>query len=342
MNRLVVSVMTLLCAGCTEKTVSSSASSTPTNEAPQAIVNSPYPGQEIPNGAFFVAWGEASDTEDEPEDLMVSWMIDGEERCAPGAPTEPEGRTKCEVSFSLDKPNITMRVRDTEGEVSEQTIDIRVVDNTGPSVNITSPAASATYRSTDVIAFEGTVTDGEDAPEGLTVWWESDQGDPLNDIGQTVMSDGRVTGSGHLSPAQHIVRLFALDTSGRQGEDHVSILVYPPANAPVVAIESPSNGTQFVSGSLINFVAQVSDEMTPFDALSIEWTSNSAPEVLNVDAPSTDGIVQFSTDELSDGEHAITLTVTDSDGDSSTDTIVIKVGGTDTGRTDTGRTDTGR
>jgi hypothetical protein len=326
----------ILCIGCTEKTVSSSSESTPTNEPPQAIVNSPFPGQEIPNGAFFVAWGEVSDSEDEPENLQVSWTISGEERCEPGPPTELEGRTKCEVSFSFDKQNITMRVTDTTGESSEQTIEIRVVENTGPAVTITSPLPGAAYRTTDVIPFEGTVMDGEDTPEGLAVWWESDQGDLLNEIGQTVTSDGRVTGSGHLNPGQHIVRLFAVDTSGRQGEANVSITIYPPAHAPEVNIESPLNGAHFASGSLINFVAQVTDEMTPYGELTVEWASNRETGILNTDAPATDGTVQFSTDSLSDGEHAITLTATDADGDHSTDTIVIQVGGTDTGSSDTG------
>ncbi len=333
-------VMVLMAVACTDKTVTSTTESTPSNEAPSAIVNSPYPGQEIPNGAFFVAWGEVSDPEDEPEDLLVSWRIADEERCAPSAPTEPEGRTKCEVSFSFDKQSILMQVSDSAGLMAEQIIDVRIVENTGPTVTITRPLPGETFRSTEEIPFEGTVSDGEDSPEGLTVWWETDQGDLLNEIGQIVSSDGRVSGSGRLSAAHHILRLFAVDTSGRQGEASVAVVVFPPETPPLVSIESPEDGLEVELGELVNFVAQVSDEMTPAEDLLIEWSSEPDTAILNTDAPASDGRVQFSTDALPSGAHEITLTVTDSDGEYAEDTVLIQVGTTDTDEEDTDEDDT--
>jgi len=310
---------------CTPKEVTSSFEPTETNSPPSATINSPYPGEEIANGALFVAWGEATDNEDLPEDLRVSWLIAGEERCSPSAPTEGEGRTRCDVSFSFDKQSITFRVEDSAGDTAEQTVDIRLVENTGPTVTITSPTPDQRYRINDLINFEGTVSDGEDSPEGLQVWWESDVEGVLDDLGLTVMSDGRVTGTGTLTLGTHILRLLALDTSGRESNASIVIEVVQMAIPPEIEIISPTDGEQFEVGSTINFEAQISDEMTPTEELQVEWRSSIEAGILSIDGATEDNTVQFSTNALALGEHVITLTVTDDDGDRAQKSTMIEV-----------------
>ena len=226
MFRISIIVMSL-CAACTEKTVTSSTVTEPTNEPPTATINAPFPREQIANGALFVAWGSVSDPEDDTADLTVTWLVAGEPRCGPSPPTENDGKTRCDVSFSFDKQNITLLVVDTEGESAEQTVNIELVENTAPTVSITSPAPGQQFRTTDLIQFEGMVSDGEDNPEGISVWWESNVDGRLHDIGTTVMSDGKVTASGMLSANTHVLRLFALDTSGRENNASVVFDVLP-------------------------------------------------------------------------------------------------------------------
>ena len=327
-------LMALVCVACSDKEVNTSFTPDETNSPPSAIINSPYPGEQIANGALFVAWGEVSDPEDLAEDLLVRWLIAGEERCGPTPPTETGGRTRCDVSFSFDKQNITLLVEDTEGETAEQTVDIRLTDNTGPTVEITSPAHESRYRVTDLIPFEGMVSDGEDVPEGLAVRWESDVDGILDRIGLTVESDGRVTGTGTLSVNRHLIRLVAEDTSGREGNDSVIINVAPPAAPPQVTIQEPAAGAQFEAGRTINFRAEATDELTQPADLQVEWRSNLEAGILSVDPPMDDNITQFSTNMLSVGEHVITLTVTDEDGDSSQDNAIIEIVPEGSGETD--------
>ena len=150
----------MMCTACTEKEVTTSFTPEEANSPPSAIINSPFPGEQIANGALFVAWGEVSDVEDEAEDLLVRWLVGGEERCGPTPPTETGGRTRCDVSFSFDKQNITLLVEDSDGETAEQTVDIRLTENTGPTVEITSPTPEGRYRTTDLIEFDGLVWRG--------------------------------------------------------------------------------------------------------------------------------------------------------------------------------------
>ncbi len=227
----ILTIAMALGAACTEKTVTSSTVREASNEPPTATINAPFPREQIANGAFFVAWGSVSDPEDDAADLTVTWLIAGEPRCGPSPPTENDGKTRCDVSFSFDKQNITLRVVDTEGEAAEQTVDIELVENTAPTVSITSPTPGQQFRTSDLIQFEGMVSDGEDNPEGLTVWWESSVDGRLHDIGTTVMSDGKVTASGLLSANTHVLRLFALDTSGRENNASVVFDVLPTDNS---------------------------------------------------------------------------------------------------------------
>ena len=231
-----------LCASCTEKTVTTSSTVTPTNEPPTATINSPFPREQIADGAFFVAWGSVSDAEDPTDALTVTWLISGEERCGPSPPTESDGKTRCDVSFSRDKQNITLRVVDTQGETTEQTVDIELVDNTAPTVTITHPLPGQEFQSTELIQFEGIVSDGEDNPEGLTVWWESNVDGRLNDVGLTVMSDGKVTANGLLSANTHVLRLFALDGSGRENNASVAFDVLPVESADTGESNAPTEG----------------------------------------------------------------------------------------------------
>ncbi|MEM1085023.1 MAG: Ig-like domain-containing protein, partial [Verrucomicrobiota bacterium] len=90
--------------------------------------------------------------------------------------------------------------------------------------------------------------------------------------------------------------------------------------APVVTINTPSNGTSVTQGDSVSFDAtatDVEDDDTTLTA-AIEWTSNIDPGILN-----TGG--SFSTSSLSVGVHTITATVTDSGSLVGNDSITLTV-----------------
>jgi len=91
----------------------------------------------------------------------------------------------------------------------------------------------------------------------------------------------------------------------------------PPNDPPTVSITSPADGSTFDSGASIDFSGTASDTEDGDLTAGLAWTSS-------IDGPIGTG-GSFST-TLSDGNHTITATVTDSGGATGSDSISITVG----------------
>jgi len=89
-------------------------------------------------------------------------------------------------------------------------------------------------------------------------------------------------------------------------------------NPPTVSISSPANGASFNSGDSISFAGSASDDEDGGLTASLVWTSDLDGQI------GTGG--SFSA-MLSDDTHVITAEVTDSFGNTSSDTVTITVGG---------------
>ena len=324
--------------GCTNKADEETADTGKSSATPSAQITSPATGEQIKNGALYIARGVVSDPDDNVEALIVHWFLGDEEKpreCPQGVRPDEDGITQCDVSFSRDKPLIRLRVQDDEGNSHEDGVSVEVIEASAPTVTITAPTTGAEFRETDLITFEGTVSDGEDFPEALSIWWESSLTGIL-DIGSTVDADGNVQGAGALNSGTHTIRLWAEDTSGRETNAETMIFVFPPEAAPIIEISEPTGGSSYQTGDLILFVASVSDERDTPDSLSVSWTS-SADGALGETSATADGRVEFYTSSLSVGPHAVTATVIDSDGRSASTSVVIEV--TESSSDDTGSAD---
>ena len=314
----------LILTACTETKVPEP----PTNSLPTAVILIPLSHQVIKNGALFKAFGTVADADHDMETLLLTWAVGGEEKCGPMAP-DAEGNTECDVSFGWDRTSISLTVEDPEGALGQDAVIITLIEATAPVVEITAPANSASFRTNELIYFSATVTDGEDEPEALgRVWESSEQG--LLDMNDTITSDGAVEGSILLETGSHIIRLWATDTSGRISGDELMVQVYEEAAAPTVAITSPVDGSTYDVGDLVLFRASISDEMDFPNTIDVQWTSYIAGPIGDEGSDSP-GTVEMSTTSLSEGEHLISLAVTDSDEMSTTESIVITVGYSDTG-----------
>ncbi len=93
---------------------------------------------------------------------------------------------------------------------------------------------------------------------------------------------------------------------------------------PLVNIELPVDFSIHNLGNEINFSAIISDAQDNPPTLTIEWSSD-LDGILNSDPANSNGISSFSTNSLSQGEHIITLKVTNSDELESMDQITINV-----------------
>ena len=103
------------------------------------------------------------------------------------------------------------------------------------------------------------------------------------------------------------------DPKNGGASDEISIVV-TPTDAPTVSILAPLNeAVLFYSDQLIEFSAEIADNEDPSDALTSEWTS-SIDGALSLDTTvDTSGTLQDFTN-LSQGEHAIEILVTDTTG----------------------------
>ena len=104
---------------------------------------------------------------------------------------------------------------------------------------------------------------------------------------------------------------------------------------PAVSILTPTDGSVFAAGELIELQGVAEDSQDDPTALLISWEST-LDGVINTDPPDTEGTVYAAITALTGGEHAITLTAVDSDGESASTSIGIQVGDGNSGGDDSG------
>ena len=211
------------------------------------------------------------------------------------------------------------------GCVNEAGIDRRVVP---PVVSILAPTDGELFRQgDDGVAFSGTVSDTRDLPEDLVVRWYIDAGEEVaTEVAATVDSEGNVTGfypSADLAVGPHTLTLSAVDTDDAEAVATVPFDVGGPFGAPQVTIFSPEDFASFDPGESVTFQGEASDETTPAGELVFVWSSDVDGELEG--ALSGDGQSIVVASELSVGEHIVTLSVTDDDGEVGQDSITVTV-----------------
>ena len=196
---------------------------------------------------------------------------------------------------------------------------VRDAPNEPPIIQITDPVPEDDDTPALVPAGQGltvkaAVDDAEDAPEELHVVWTVERTDfptaPI-ELGETSAdTTGLATQTVNaLEQGVYSVNATVIDSEGAQASAQVAVRFQPTNVAPEVQISQPQQGQEINAGDLTTFTASVSDD-GPMSELSIEWYS-SLDGVLNTSPPSQTGLLSFSTDELSAGQHDVTLRVTD-------------------------------
>lgn len=123
-----------------------------------------------------------------------------------------------------------------------------------------------------------------------------------------------------LSPA-YTDQPIAVAAVVSDGED--AALVGTP---PEVIITLPLPGAEESESAIVPFEAMVDDDTTPPEALDIVWESD-IDGVIDETAADSSGFVSWDTESLSVGDHLITVTVTDSDGFSTVETVELRIDG---------------
>lgn len=279
-------------------------------DAPVAEILSP-----VVNGTYYsdqklTFEGLVSDTEDDPDTLLVTWEsdIDGVVDVA----NEPNGSGELLGAEYLSEGEhfLTLTVEDSTGKVGTDNVTLTVGgQNSIPLCEITDPATGTGGAENALVTFIGTVSDVDVPANLLSVEWSSDKDGALGS--STPNSSGEVSFPfSDLTVNTHVVSMTVTDEVGGQCVDDI---IYTVGSAPTIVLVSPTNGDLYNQGDSISFNAEVADSEDGPQALTMEWNS-SIDGVFSTTGPASNGVAQFNSNSLTYGSHDITVTVTDSIG----------------------------
>jgi hypothetical protein len=267
-------------------------------DSPVAKINKPTDGTSYAVGTAITFDGAGTDTVDEEiTDLQWTSDIDG---------YIGEGKSFTYSDLTVGKHIITLTVTNSNGDTGEKTVSITINPPPPPVAKITKPTNPSSYAVGTTITFEGTGTDSIEG--GLTdLQWTSDIDGYIGEGKSFTYSD--------LTVGEHIITLTVTNSNGDTGNNTVTVTINPPP-PPVAKITKPTDGTSYAVGTPINFEGSGTDTID-VEVTDLQWTSD-------IDGYIGEG-KSFTYSDLTVGEHIITLTVTNSNGDTGEKTVKIKV-----------------
>jgi hypothetical protein len=274
------------------------------NSLPVATITNPRDGSLFKPGARVVFNGSGEDAEDGAlSGASLVWTSDKDGQIG-------INRSFPTTSLSLGTHTITLTATDLDGASGTDTIQIRISANEAPTASITSPSSGRVFTEGRDISFFGSGQDLEDgALSGASLVWTS------NINGQ--IGTGTSFSISSLSTGTHTITLTVTDSKGSTGITTIEISIIT-SQAPTASITQPLDGTIITAGTMVNFSGAASDdEDGVLSGAALVWTSN-------IDGPIGTGQT-FSITSLSSGIHTITLTATDSDGETGSDSETIRI-----------------
>ncbi|MBI2339566.1 MAG: FG-GAP repeat protein, partial [Deltaproteobacteria bacterium] len=294
------------------------------NTKPDASIYEPSNGTELIEGEEVNFTGHGSDYEDDSASLTYLWSSSVDGILSEGQLDE-EGYSTFSTTLNPGNHNIEFKVIDTAGKESKvKSISLVVVPNEVPEIEILEPAGGEEFYEDELVTLKVQVSDEEDAPELLSVSWESDLDGILD---EEIMPDGNgeAATAVYLQEGRHLLTASVTDSLGKTDTATVTVQVGPPNDSPECEITSPASGSSYREGTFIDFEAQVSDTDTSAGSLSVEWESDK-DGVIGTSEPASNGEVFFSYNGLSVNSHTIYMTVTDEVGETCVANTSVNVG----------------
>src|SRR5581483_6570803 len=195
----------------------------------------------------------ATDAEDGDLGSLITWTSNRDGLLGTGA-------TVATSTLSAGTHTITASATEPHGGKTGHA-SLTVVVNATPAVAITAPANNAAYEPGTPITFTGTATDAEDGNVATSIAWTSDRDGSLG-------SGASITWT--LATGLHTITATVTDRGGKSAHTMVHVLIDA---APIVALTSPTDGTNVEPGAVVSFSGTAND--TEDGALTaVRWTSD--------------------------------------------------------------------
>lgn len=280
------------------------------NAIPTAAIASP-----VTDGIYYADQlvtfrGTVADAEDAVGSLTAWWDDGGTLLEDVDATPTSSGEVLGYSTLSEGAHALELHVLDSAGSEGIATLLVDVgPPNSAPACAITAPADGTAGGGGDTVTFRGEVSDVDIPSDELAVTWSSDKDGVIGTSLPT--SGGSVTFpfSG-LSVNTHVVSMQVVD---EVGATCTAELVYTVGSAPTIELEAPAPGEVANEGDNLTFSAIVSDNEDAASDLWVTWESD-IDGLFYEGPPESSGLAQFFESGLTRGDHALTVTVTDSDG----------------------------
>lgn len=194
--------------------------------------------------------------------------------------------------------------------------------NAVPTVDITSHKNGDVVQEGVLVRLQGTVGDPDNELTSLTVTWTVDEVAFCEE--SVTDSFGAVTCEAPIGLDGGQVDLVVRDPSGASDSDRV-VLTVEPTEAPEVDLTAPLEDGRYYSDQLVAFGATASDAEDDATALAFAWSSSLQGD-LDIVTQVTSGGEASAFGALEEGEHAITVLVSDTTGKTAADSVLIAVG----------------
>jgi hypothetical protein len=126
-----------------------------------------------------------------------------------------------------------------------------------------------------------------------------------------------------LSAGAHVVTLRAFDPGAQQGEARVNVVIEGVPEAPSIQIERPVVGEDALEEEIFRFMVKVEDAQDPEPDLIVELRSDVEGFICSM-TPDSTGIA-YCEDALGLGEHLLTFSVEDTEGNANSASVVFEV-----------------
>lgn len=306
----------LYTVGCSDKDTGE------VNAAPTISIVNPTDGASLVENDTLQMLAAVSDSDHFAQDLSVRWLLNGEVVCD-WTPPDAGGNATCESIVSVDLNQIRAEVKDPEEASALSEISVFVDATEAPEVEIFTPLSGDTFYADQPIALTASVSDSDNPLSSLSVEWTSSIDGTLTVSAPD--NSGQIADELTLSEGSHTLSLSAEDPDGKSAETSVNITVTGPNQIPNCEITNPINGEFSLVGDEVTFEGTATDPDISPSMLAVTWTSDKDGE-LSSGMGDPSGSVSFSSAELSQNTHQITLSVTDEMGLSCTDTIEYSIG----------------